>query len=287
MATTPNIQTFGVVGSGQMGSGIGQVAAQSGFRVVLVDLKQEFLDRAQAEIQKSLQKLAEKGKIPNPREVFEKLRFSTQIKELASCDFIVEAITENEPIKFKTFEELDRLCKPETFLASNTSSISITRIAGKTKRPGRVIGMHFMNPVPIMELVEIIRGLQTSDETYALTKGLAEKMGKTTVLSKDSAGFIVNRILVPMINEAIYALHQGIGTVEDIDKAMKLGTHQPMGPLALADFVGLDTALSILEVFHEAFGDKFKPCPLLKQYVDAGWLGRKTGRGFYNYSESK
>ena len=287
MTASPAVQTFGVIGSGQMGSGIGQVAAQSGFRVILVDLKEEFLNRAKTSIEKSLAKLAEKGKIQKPGEIFGRMRFSTQIKDLASADFVVEAITEEEPVKFKVFEELDRLCKPEAFLASNTSSIPITRIAGKTKRPEKVIGMHFMNPVPLMELVEIIRGLQTSDETYGLTKSLAERMGKTTVLSKDSAGFIVNRILVPMINEAIYALHQGIGTVEDIDKAMKLGTHQPMGPLALADFVGLDTALSILEVFHESFGDKFKPCPLLKQYVDAGWLGRKTGRGFYNYSESK
>lgn len=278
------IETIGVIGSGQMGCGIAQVAAQAGYRVVLVDLKEEFLKKAVSVIDKSLAKLAEKGKVQDIPTIKERIRTSTQVKDLANCDFIVEAITENEPIKFKTFEELDRLCKPETFFASNTSSISITRIAGKTKRPGQVIGMHFMNPVPMMELVEIIRGLQTSDEAYAVTKALAEKMGKKTVLSKDSAGFIVNRILVPMINEAIYALYQGIGTPQDIDNAMKLGTHQPMGPLTLADFVGLDTVLSILEVFHESFGDKFKPCPLLKQYVDAGWLGRKTGRGFYVYS---
>ena len=279
-----SVRTLGIVGSGQMGAGIAQVGAQSGLQVTLVDLKQEFLDRALQVIDKSLAKLKEKGKVPDPAAVRERIRASTQMKDLASCDFVVEAITENEPIKFKTFEELDRLCKKETFLATNTSSISITRLAGKTKRPERVIGMHFMNPVPLMELVEIIRGLQTSDETYAVTRGIAEQMGKVTVLSKDSAGFIVNRILVPMINEAIYALYQGIGTVEDIDNAMKLGTHQPMGPLTLADFVGLDTVLSILEVFHESFGDKFKPCPLLKQYVDAGWLGKKSGRGFYNYS---
>ncbi|MBI2082283.1 MAG: 3-hydroxybutyryl-CoA dehydrogenase [Deltaproteobacteria bacterium] len=278
------IQTIGVIGSGQMGSGIAQVAAQAGYKVVLVDLKEEFLKKAISVIDKSLAKLAEKGKIQDIPAIKERIRTSTQTKDLANCDFIVEAITENEPIKFKTFEELDRICKPETFFATNTSSISITRIAGKTKRPERIIGMHFMNPVPMMELVEIIRGLQTSDETYAITKALAEKMGKISVLSKDSAGFIVNRILVPMINEAIYALYQGIGTAEDIDKAMKLGTHQPMGPLTLADFVGLDTILWVLEVFHESFGDKFKPCPLLKQYVDAGWLGRKTGRGFYTYS---
>ncbi len=279
------IKTLGVIGSGQMGSGIAQVLAQSGLSVTLVDLKEEFLQRALKGIDQSLRRLSEKGKIQEPPETIRsRVRTSTKVSDLASCDFVIEAITENEPVKFKTFEELDRLCKPETFLASNTSSISITRLAGKTKRPERVIGMHFMNPVPMMELVEIIRGLQTSDETYALTKDLAEKMGKKTVLSRDSAGFIVNRILVPMINEAIYALYQGIGTPEDIDAAMKLGTHQPMGPLALADFVGLDTVLSILEVFHESFGDKFKPCPLLKQYVDAGWLGKKAGRGFYTYS---
>lgn len=267
-----------------MGAGIAQIGAQAGYKVVLVDIKDDFLKRALQTIDKSLAKLAEKGKVKNPAEARERIRTSLQVKDLASCDFVIEAITENEPIKFKTFTELDQVCKPGAWLASNTSSISITRIAGKTKRPDRVVGMHFMNPVPLMELVEIIRGLQTSDETYRVTKALAEKMGKVTVLSKDSAGFIVNRILVPMINEAIYALYQGIGTPEDIDAAMKLGTHQPMGPLTLADFVGLDTLLSTLEVFHESFGDKFKPCPLLKQYVDAGWLGRKTGRGFYTYS---
>ncbi len=278
------IQTVGVIGSGQMGAGIAQVAAQAGFGVTVVDLKEDFLARALQTIDKSLVKLAEKGKVKDPADVKKKIRISTKVSDLANADFVVEAITENEPIKFKTFAELDQICKPETYLASNTSSISITRLAGKTKRPERVIGMHFMNPVPMMELVEIIRGLQTSDETYAVTKSIAEQMGKVTVLSRDSAGFIVNRILVPMINEAIYALYQGIGTPEDIDQAMKLGTHQPMGPLTLADFVGLDTLLSILEVFHESFGDKFKPCPLLKQYVDAGWLGKKSGRGFYNYS---
>lgn len=266
-----------------MGAGIAQSAAQSGLNVVLVDLKEEFVQRAVKTIEKSLAKLAEKGKVQNPAEVQKRIRVSTQMNNFAECDFVVEAVTENEPIKFQIFSDLDKICRPDVVLATNTSSISITRLAGKTRRPSQVIGMHFMNPVPMMELVEIIRGLQTSDATYQQTRGLAEKMGKTTVLSKDSAGFIVNRILVPMINEAIYALHQGIGTVEDIDNAMKLGTHQPMGPLALADLVGLDTVLSILEVFHGSFGDKFKPCPLLKQYVDAGWLGRKTGRGFYNY----
>ncbi|MBI4197142.1 MAG: 3-hydroxybutyryl-CoA dehydrogenase, partial [Deltaproteobacteria bacterium] len=230
-----NIQTFGVIGAGQMGAGIAQSAAQSGLNVVLVDLKEEFVQRAVKTIEKSLAKLAEKGKVQNPAEVQKRIRVSTQMNNFAECDFVVEAVTENEPIKFQIFSDLDKICRPDVVLATNTSSISITRLAGKTRRPSQVIGMHFMNPVPMMELVEIIRGLQTSDATYQQTRGLAEKMGKTTVLSKDSAGFIVNRILVPMINEAIYALHQGIGTVEDIDNAMKLGTHQPMGPLALAD----------------------------------------------------
>lgn len=267
-----------------MGAGIAQAGAQAGLNVLLVDLKEEILQKASKGIEKSLAKLAEKGKVQDPQGVLRRIRTSSRMGDLSTCDFIIEAATENEPLKFGVFEELDRVCPPEVCLASNTSSISITRIAGKTKRPDRVIGMHFMNPVPMMELVEVIRGLQTSDETYRMTKSLAEKMGKVTVLSKDSAGFIVNRILVPMINEAICALYQGIGTAEEIDAAMKLGAHQPMGPLALADLVGLDTVLSVLEVFHASFGDKFKPCPLLKQYVDAGWLGRKTGRGFYTYS---
>lgn len=279
-----NIKTIGVLGAGQMGAGIAQAAAQSGLQVTLMDIEDDLLAKAREIITKSLQKLHEKGKIAEtPAEIIKRITSATKIKDLSQCDFVIEAATENETLKFKLFSELDQVCHPKTFLASNTSSISITRLAGKTKRPDQVIGMHFMNPVPLMELVEIICGLQTSDLTYSVTKNIAEKMNKTTVLSKDSAGFIVNRILVPMINEAIYALYQGIGTVEDIDKAMKLGTHQPMGPLTLADFVGLDTVLSILEVFYESFGEKFKPCPLLKQYVDAGWLGRKTGRGFYTY----
>ena len=278
------VKKLGILGSGQMGSGIAQVGAQAGYSVVIADISEKSLEKAKAVMSKSLNKLADKGKIDNPEEILSRINFTSDKMQLKDCDFVVEAVTEEENLKFKLFSELDELCDEKTYLATNTSSISITRIAGKTKRPEKVIGMHFMNPVPLMELVEIIRGLQTSDETYQITKVLAENMKKTTVLSNDSAGFIVNRILVPMINEAIYTLSQGIGSVEDIDKAMKLGTHQPMGPLTLADFVGLDTVLSILEVFHESFGDKFKPCPLLKQYVDAGWLGRKSGRGFYTYS---
>lgn len=278
-----SVKILGVVGSGQMGAGIAQVGAQAGLNVIVYDINEANVKKAFQGIEKSLNKLSEKGKITNPGEILQRISIATQMAALANCDFVVEAITENEPVKFKTFVELDQVVKPSAILATNTSSISITRIAGKIKRPTKLIGMHFMNPVPLMELVEIIRGLQTSDETYAVTKALSEKMGKKSVLSKDSAGFIVNRVLVPMINEAIYALHAGIGSIEDIDTAMKLGTNQPMGPLTLADFVGLDTVLSILEVFHESFGDKFKPCPLLKQYVDAGWLGRKVGKGFYTY----
>lgn len=280
MKTSPII---GVLGAGQMGSGIAQVAAQAGYPVKLVDISPDMIQKSRTVMSKSLKKLVEKSIIPNADDVFSRIEFTTDKSALAHCDFVVEAVTENEKLKFELFSELDRICKPDALLASNTSSISITRIAGKTKRPDKVIGMHFMNPVPMMKLVEIIRGLQTSDATYTLTKSIAETMNKTTVLSKDSAGFIVNRILIPMINEAIWTLYQGIGTIEDIDTAMKLGTAQPMGPLTLADFVGLDTVLSVLTVFHESFGDKFKPCPLLVQYVDAGWLGRKTGRGFYTY----
>lgn len=277
------IKKFGTLGAGQMGSGIAQVAAQAGYEVILVDINNDVLTHAKTGIQKSLNKLAEKGRLENPDGIYKKIHFSAEKKDLSDCDFVVEAVTEHEATKYKIFSELDQMVKPGAYLASNTSSISITGIAGKTKRPKQVIGMHFMNPVPIMELVEIIRGLQTSDDTYDVTKNLAEKMKKVTVLSRDSAGFIVNRVLMPMINEAIWTVYQGIGTPEDIDTAMKLGTHQPMGPIALADFIGLDTVLSILEVFHDSFGDKFKPCPLLRQYVDAGWLGKKTGRGFYTY----
>jgi len=266
-----------------MGSGIAQAAAQAGISVILTDVREAALEKAIHTIEKSLAKLQEKGKIADPTSVRQRIRTATRMEEVKSADMVIEAVTENEQLKFKIFAELDQVCRPEAILASNTSSISITRLAAKTRRPDKVIGIHFMNPVPMMELAEIIRGLQTSDETLNTARELAVRLGKKVVLSKDSPGFIVNRVLVPMINEAIFALYQGVGTVEDIDTAMKLGTHQPMGPLQLADFVGLDTVLAVLEVFHESFGDKFKPCPLLKQYVDAGWLGRKSGRGFYTY----
>lgn len=279
------IESLIVVGAGQMGSGIAQVAAQSGLDVTLVDLKQELLDKARERIKTSLDKLATKGKLTaaDAEAALGRIKLATSAEGL-SADFAVEAVTENESLKREIFKSLDKAVKPGGVIASNTSSISITRLATATSRPESVIGMHFMNPVPLMALVEVIRGLQTSDDAYQKTLELAKRMGKTTVTARDMPGFIVNRILIPMINEACYALMEGLGTAEDIDTAMKLGTNQPMGPLTLADFIGLDTCLYIAEVLHEGLGDaKYRPCPLLRQYVDAGWLGRKTGRGFYTY----
>jgi len=275
-----------VVGAGQMGSGIAQVGLTAGLRVTLADAQKEALDRAEARIKGGIAKLLEKKKIDEAtaKTATENLRLVTSATVAKDVDVAIEAVTENEELKRKIFTELDGVVRPGGVLATNTSSIPITRIATATKRPEAVIGMHFMNPVPLMSLVELIRGAATSDETYQATKGLAEKMGKTTVVSKDFPGFIVNRILIPMINEACYALMEGLGTPEDIDTAMKLGTNQPMGPLTLADFIGLDTVLFIAEVLHKGLGDpKYRPCPLLRQYVDAGWFGKKSGRGFYKY----
>lgn len=280
------IKTIGVIGAGQMGNGIAQVAAVAGFNVHLNDLSKDALDRAQASIKNSLEKLVSRDKITADERDQALARISTtdSIDDLAGCDLVIEAIVENEKIKLELFKKLDEITAPHAILASNTSSISITRIAAATKRPNQVIGMHFMNPVPIMKLVEIIRGLATDDATYDAVCAVSEKMAKTTVLAQDYPGFIVNRILMPMINEAVYTLMEGVGSVEDIDTAMKLGTNQPMGPLTLADFIGLDTCLAILEVLHEGLGDpKYRPCPLLRKYVDAGWVGRKSGRGFYTY----
>ncbi len=281
------IRSFGVVGAGQMGTGIAQVAAQAGLNVRLVDLAPNQLNRARETMKGSLGKLAQKGKLgEDPEIIMGRIGWHEDMQALTPCEFIVEAVTENPDLKFGIFRKLDELCKPGTILASNTSSISITAIAGQTKRPDQVIGMHFMNPVPLMQLVEIISGLQTDQETVQMTIGLAKALGKETVQSKDRAGFIVNRVLLPMINGAIQTFEDGTADAEAIDRAMKLGTNQPKGPLALADLIGLDTCLSIMEVLHEAFGDRYKPAPLLRQYVDAGWLGRKTGRGFHRYDKT-
>jgi 3-hydroxybutyryl-CoA dehydrogenase len=275
-----------VVGSGQMGAGIAQVSLAAGCRVTLVDVSADAVEKGAARIRAGFAKLREKGKLDATAEAaaLGRLATHTSVREAREVDVAIEAATENEEIKRRIFQELDAVVRPGGVLATNTSSIPITRIAASTKRPEAVIGMHFMNPVPVMQLVEIIRGAATSDETYRRTRALAEGMGKTCVTSKDYPGFIVNRILIPMLNEAAYALMEGLGSAEDIDTAMKLGTNQPMGPLQLADFIGLDTVLSIAEVMHRGLGDpKYRPCPLLRQYVDAGWLGRKSGRGFYTY----
>lgn len=281
------MKTISIIGSGQMGAGIAQVAAFSGFKTLVYDTQSEALARAEKIIESSLLKFVEKEKIKeaDKKRTLENLSFVDDLNALKSSDLAIEAIVENFAIKAELFKKLDAICKPETILASNTSSISITKLAASTKRPERVIGMHFMNPVPLMQLVEIIRGLQTSEETYKSVLALSEKLGKTSVTARhDYPGFIVNRILIPMLNEAVFVLMEGIATPEEIDTAMKLGTNQPMGPLALADLVGLDTCLAIAKIFHEEFGDdKYRPCPLLVKYVEAGWLGRKTGRGFYRY----
>jgi 3-hydroxybutyryl-CoA dehydrogenase len=281
-----DIKTFGVVGAGQMGNGIAQVAAMSGLNVIMNDISDEFVGRGLANITKLLGKSVDKGKMDAAQKdaIIARIRTSVDIKDMADADFVVEAATENEALKFKIFKDLDEICKPQVILSSNTSSIPIGRIAAQTGRPEKVIGMHFMNPVPVMRLVEVIRGLATSDETFKATWDLSVQFGKTPAEANDFPGFIANRILLPMINEAVYCLYHHVGTPEAIDTVMKLGMNHPMGPLALADLIGLDTCLAIMETLYNGFKDsKYRPCPLLRKYVEAGWLGRKTGRGFYTY----
>jgi 3-hydroxybutyryl-CoA dehydrogenase len=279
-------KTLGVVGAGQMGSGIAQVAAGSGLGVVMSDIKEEFVQRGLSAIRDSLGRMVKKEKITaaDQATILGRIKGSVSLGDLAGADFVVEAATERESLKLQIFRDLDGICRKGIILASNTSSISITKVAAATGRPERVIGMHFMNPVPMMKLVEIIKGLATSEDTYRSTRDLALKMGKTPVPANDFPGFISNRILMPMINEAVYCLFEGVGTPQDIDEVMKLGMNHPMGPLALADLIGLDTCLAIMQVLHTGLGDaKYRPCPLLIKYVDAGWFGRKSGRGFYSY----
>jgi len=283
------IRTVGVVGGGTMGNGIAQVAALAGHPVVLVDRSEDLLRRATATIEKNLQRAADKGGLTPAEKIsaLGRIETSESLEKLATADFVIEAVNEDLDLKRRIFSTLDGICAPPVVLASNTSSISITRIAAATQRAGQVIGMHFMNPVPVMKLVEVIRGHATSDETWKATKLLAEKWGKTPVEVQDYPGFVSNRVLMPMINEAICALHEGVASREAIDTVMKLGMNHPMGPLTLADFIGLDTCLSILEVLHEGFGDpRYRPCPLLRKMVDAGHLGRKSGRGFYEYERA-
>ncbi len=280
------IGSFGVVGAGQMGRGVAQVASLAGLSVVLHDQEERILRSAVETIGQGLARLAEKGSLsPADREAASRrIRTTTDLKQVAGCDFVLEAVTERLTVKMQIFEALDAGCRPEVILASNTSSLSITRIASATSRPERVVGMHFMNPVPVMKLVEVVPGQATSRATADATVALSLKLGKTPVISQDLPGFISNRILMPMINEAIFALYEGLGTRDDIDTVMTLGMRHPMGPLALADFIGLDTCLSILEILQEGFGDpKYRPCPLLRRMVDAGYLGKKSGRGFYEY----
>jgi 3-hydroxybutyryl-CoA dehydrogenase len=280
------VKTFGVIGAGQMGNGIAQVAAMAGLQVIMNDIKDEFVQRGMQTITKILNRNVDKGKMSAEERdaVLARITPSVSIEDMARVDMVVEAATENEPIKFKIFQDLDRICPEHAILATNTSSIPIGRIAGQTKRPEKVIGMHFMNPVPVMKLVEVIRGLATSDDTFKTTWELSQKLGKTPAEANDYPGFIANRILMPMINEAVYCLYHGVGTREDIDTVMKLGMNHPMGPLALADLIGLDTCLAIMETLYAGFSDsKYRPCPLLRKYVETGWLGRKTGRGFYQY----
>jgi 3-hydroxybutyryl-CoA dehydrogenase len=280
------IKTVGVIGAGQMGSGIAHVVALGGFDVLINDIRAEAIEQAVGLIEKNMQRQVGKGiiKADDMTAALKRIKPATSVDQLADCDLVIEAATEDEGIKRKIFADLCPRLKPGALVATNTSSISITRLAATTDRPELFIGMHFMNPVPLMELVELIRGIATEDKVFATARRFVDSLGKKTTVSEDFPAFIVNRILLPMINEAIYTLYEGVGTVEGIDKAMKLGAHHPMGPLELADFIGLDTCLSVMQVLYEGLADsKYRPCPLLVKYVEAGWLGRKTNRGFYDY----
>jgi len=284
------IRTIGIVGAGQMGGGIAQVASQAGLKVLLYDVVEEAIDTGKQTVGKGLDRLVAREKMTRDErdQMLARIQPAPKLEDLGGADFVLEAATENEAIKIDLFKRLNAICSAGVILATNTSSISITRLGSASGRPEKVIGMHFMNPPPLMRLVEIVRGLATAPDTYETVKALAGRMGKATMVAEDSPGFVVNRVLLPMINEAVYCVFEGVGSVEDVDMAMKLGTNQPMGPLELADLIGLDTCLAIMEVMQDVLGDdKYRPCPLLKKYVDAGYLGRKSGRGFYRYNDPK